>query len=402
MERSPVKKQKILICDDNAKNAIRWSKKLQEVASVNVAATVESASKERLKKIVNALRARQSEVRESANYKTICEIDDYDILICDYDLIEIDEAGRVTGEQLAGLARVFSKCGYIVVLNQRPELDFDLTMRIDFEGRADLSLPLDHVFSPGLWGSVWSNKTFRPWHWPNLLEAPKRQKARERELKGRLGDKIAKFFDIPETIASKLPRAASEHLSITNDPVKITFQDFLESGSLAADPKDREGILKNEEISIRVAAARVARWLENALLVPQDILIDVPHLIRPLPFLLKGPVKEINRWNDVVDLDAASGITATALASHKFKRTNWLSRPAYWWPTIQNDKKLVKKKRDFDLATLPDFVFREDTSDFGSRSTSEEFVPEMTSAFDRRYIAKLPRKQYGPMVRLAM
>lgn len=397
-----MKKQKILICDDNAKNATRWADSLSDLAEVKEVATVESAKKDRLKAIVAALRKRQTDVRKGGDYTTDCEIDGYDVLIVDYDLIEIDAVERVTGEQLAGLVRLFSTCGYIVVLNQRPELDFDLTMRVDFDARADLNVPLEHIFVPALWAGKWDRDTLRPWHWPYLLAASKRQKARERELKKNMDKKIFEFLSFPTEVVSRLPRAATEHLSLKGKSAQITFREFVRSGSLGIDPKDRDGILKNEEISIRLAAARVARWLEYSLLTPQDVLIDVPHLIRQMPFLLKGDIKSLDSWNDTVNLDAVAGIATTSVAKHKFKKANWLSRPAYWWATLQNDKTLVQKRREFDLGSLPDFVFREDTSDFGNRSDSDEFVAEMTSAFDRRYISKLPKTKYGPMVRLAM
>ena len=50
----------------------------------------------------------------------------------------------------------------------------------------------------------------------------------------------------------------------------------------------------------RVAAGEVDRWVRRDLLGPQDLLVDVPHLLMRMPFLLGRDANEPERWNDAV------------------------------------------------------------------------------------------------------
>ena len=47
----------------------------------------------------------------------------------------------------------------------------------------------------------------------------------------------------------------------------------------------------------RIVSSRIAKWLEREVLGPQDVLVDVPHLIQRCPYLLDGDISDLGTWN---------------------------------------------------------------------------------------------------------
>jgi hypothetical protein len=103
------------------------------------------------------------------------------------------------------------------------------------------------------------------------------------------------------------------------------------------------------------------------------------------------------------------------LKPFEFKRRNWLDRPAWFWRELRESDSIQKLRSASRKDVPPDYVFCEDISRFVARSEAREFVAEVPSAFNRRYVAdpkkiKAPSAErqflaavtYQPEVRLAL
>ena len=204
--------------------------------------------------------------------------DDVDLLVLDYNFIDLDDISGLTGQRLAYLARCYSACKYIVILNQFGPNRFDLTLRDHPETHADLHLGSDQIASRGLWAEKdWEE--FRPWSWPLLPTAVEKFKRRVGELAGQLDQPILDWLGLSEVSAS-LPRSVKQFLRVED----VTFRDFVLKSGHGFEPTDKPF----DETSLAyVAASRVSKWLEYMVLAGQDVLIDTPRLLSPLSILAR-------------------------------------------------------------------------------------------------------------------
>src|SRR5271169_2695156 len=100
-----MRKKHILVCDDNQQIARRWSSQIAEVCPSDF--TAESLPQSDLVEAISDLEERRKNARGSsagaAHGKT--RFDDADILVIDYDLLNLKSQSFITGENLAYLAR---------------------------------------------------------------------------------------------------------------------------------------------------------------------------------------------------------------------------------------------------------------------------------------------------------
>jgi hypothetical protein len=130
---------------------------------------------------------------------------------------------------------------------------------------------------------------------------------------------------------------------------------------------------------------------------------------------MSGDVEQLDTWNKTTATAVKTlGLRAEALKAFQFRARGWLSRPAWLWRDLQ-DSKVIRALRSSRTDELPDYVFCEDISRFVPREQAREFVAEVPSSFNRRYVANpacvgLPARQrkflatvsYQPEVRLAL
>src|SRR5712664_2014316 len=160
-------KKTILVCDDNAQVARNWRSQIEKVCPSNF--TAESLQEDQLITTISQLEERRKNARKPRGVKVTWhanKFDEADILIVDYDLLNLNGQSYLTGENLAYLARCYSRCKLIVGLNEFGTNDFDLSLKGHPESYADLNLGGQQVSNPGLWTGKWDG--FRPWHWPLL------------------------------------------------------------------------------------------------------------------------------------------------------------------------------------------------------------------------------------------
>jgi hypothetical protein len=244
-------KKNILVCDDNAQVARDWRSKIEAVCPADFVA--ESFLQSQLVDTISQLEERRKDARkrQGANGAwTDNKFDEADILIIDYDLLNLNKQNYLTGENLAYLARCYSRCKIIVGLNEFGTNDYDLSLKGHPESYADLNLGGQQVSNPGLWTGKWDG--FRPWHWPLLPVALQAYERRVRELKGNLDETIVSFLGFKDNDVQSLPRSTKEFLG-RKDIAKTTFRQFVMASGNGLRRKDAPF---DDDSVARVAAAR--------------------------------------------------------------------------------------------------------------------------------------------------
>ena len=427
---------KILVCDDYED---RGADTLQEIANSKVDHEPIGAFGNTLKEGIDALfeharRVLSGELtRSPAPLKgTVFEQSDVDIVILDNNLAALDVSGaRHTAESIAGYIRAFTSTPYIVSLNKNPEVDFDLRHLIgDYHTQADVALNTDHLANRALWrarpGAGVNH--FQPWYWPFLSEAPTKRRRQIAFVKEHLSEPVLEALSFSADHIDYLSRHAKGALSPETEDGSIgtvTFREFFERSCRSLPiRKEREELASKIDsespterstalrIVARVIAAEIDRWIRRDLLGPQDVLVDVPHLLMRMPFLLGSNASRLKQWNKAVlaprrPFGLSEGIYRKHLARASFTRSIWVKSPCFWWQSLKADERL---NRMFvaDESNWVDAAFCEDVSRFkalssGARlSEPREFTTEFEGTWNRRHVAVIEGKKYSPRSRLAV
>jgi hypothetical protein len=184
-------------------------------------------------------------------------------------------------------------------------------------------------------------------------------------------------------------RSAAEFLG-PNDPLRITFREFAQSGQ----PRglDSTDDIWEDEALLRIAASRVAKWLERAVLSGQEALVDAPHLVERYPSLAGGASSGL----DAFDATAARGVSATelgldsaSLGRYEFQYTEFLSRPAWHWHALVDAREITEVASPWDAEQVP-WRFCEDTSSFLEEDFCLTYVADLDSSFVNRQVVGPP------------
>jgi hypothetical protein len=395
-----MKKHKLLILDDDPNFSRRYVVKLNEIPGFTKNFDPTEIQPTEFAELIVMLENRRTQARgaDLGAFRDKCPLDDVDILIVDYDLLALKGAGVMTGENVAYLARSFSRCGFILGLNQYGVDPFDLTLKGHPDSFADLNIGSEQLDNPGLWVEPW--KGFRPWAWPLIPQAIEAYQSRVRELHGCMGERILSWLKIPDLAIKLLPRTVTEFITKSPDPNQTTFAEFVaQSGNGLRSYRDQT----SKECETRIAAARVSKWLERLVLSGQDILVDAPHLVSRFPSLLKGKARTATAFNRAASLQPPDklGIDHAKIRDYRFIKSDWLSRPAWYWPSISALDSIEEVKQPWDVKRT-DLAFCEDTSRFVPKKECQEFVADLPSQYARRYVEKVDYVDYRPGVRLSL
>lgn len=352
---------------------------------------------------------------------------DYDIIVLDNNLTHLEIKGaRQTAESIAGYIRAITNTPYVVSLNKNVEVDFDLRFLVgDYSTRADLALNTRHLANRSLWTGLASDADdrFHPWYWPALTYVSQRRRSQIEFAIAHLDKAVLPSLGFPDSAAVALSRHAKGALSLEasssgneGKPIsEITFREFFRySPRTLPALEDRAKLLESKSDAVigRVVAGDLEAWFRRDVLGPQDVLVDVPHLLLRMPFLLGAHADSLDSWNaSTMARDPPFGFEASVfeehVAAHLFRCDMWLSSPAFWWPPLKENEKLNELFFQ-SKAVWGDFIFCEDTSTFVSRSTqgieeqSAEFAAEYEGSWNRRCVARLANYKYAPLSRLAM
>lgn len=409
-----MKKKKILICDDEERVSKRWKERLEAISSVRSAFEVKTVDDE-FKDTLIDLEKRRRMARDQAIPVPGSDwgdnpFDEAAILIIDYDLLYFNKADYITGEGVAYLARCYSRCDLIVALNQYGENNFDLTLKGNPGSFADMNMGSSQLGNPGLWGEPWDG--FRPWYWCMLPQALGAFERRVKDLNGNLDMPILTHLGFPDEVSETLPRATKEFLGCGDTPESVTFKQFVEDTGNGLRRKDQ---LLDDECTARIAATRVAKWLDRMVLSGQDVLVDAPHLVSRFPSLLTGNLDKRETWNKTASFQGISnlGIQHRRIQEFRFEKQDWLSRPAWFWGRLSNYDRIAEVADPWS-SNRPDLVFCEDLSKFLPREAAREFVADLPSPFVRRFVAdpgskevrkfasELRKVNYIPAVRFSL
>ena len=417
---------KILICDDKEEGATQTQQAI-ELATRHQAEVIYG---ERLTTaIADLFRYARYVLRDPKAPATDAEDEPswfgqpFDIVILDNNLSELQiEGARHTAESIAGYVRAFARIPYVVSLNKNPHVDFDLRYLVgDYQTQADIALNDAHLSNPGLWTGNPRDAIdgFLPWYWPALNHAPGRRQEQILFVTAHLDLPILRSMEFTPSASDYLSRHASGALSPEAAQVTaVTFLEFFRTAcrSLPNLPDREELATAASEseparaIVSRVVAGEVDRWMRRDLLGPQDVLVDMPHLLMRMPFLLGPHGGKIQCWNDaVMATERPYGLWNEIYERHlhaaEFLHDMWTKGPCFWWRDLKTDTEL---NRMFYQTETPwvDVVFCEDLSRFmgvsgDEDSTTMEFAAAFEGSWNRRHIVCLPQKQYAPKSRLA-
>lgn len=392
----------VLICDDEPDQAEIWIEEVEKCAPKNTYDILKPPSNEEVSGAMKEILLRRGAVREGVGrQRGECLFDEVDILVIDYDLVHIDEnEAQHTGESIARLARTFSDCSVTVVLNQFQGIDFDLSLKGHLSSHADLNINGNLLKIPGLWQPPpWDD--FRPWHWQTLSQAVETQKTRENHIKRSLDQPIVEFFGMQSEDTLRLSDTAFGFVAPeAKNFEELQKQDFRSFVSSAQGNRDTRALLKfDEPAAVRFIAARIGKWVERELLGPQDVLLDVPHMLQRFPFLMGDDVTEIHAWNGMIH--ETRKLRETPVNDYWFEPENFLSRPAVWCQRLEADEEFSKERANFDYSKVPDLVFLEDLSVFARISDAKEFRAGFHNSYDRRFVKDVPEFDYSPKRRFA-
>ena len=406
---------KILICDDKEDNAQKTEQEIGTLGGVKLLADKE------LEETLTSFLSYVSTVldgRASTGNKSVDSFDGFDVLIVDNNLTELKLGGaRLTAEAIIGYLRAFTDTPYIISLNKNPHVDFDLRYLFgDYQSLADLALNTAHLSNRRLWGRK-SVGDFAPWYWPSVADAADRRREQIEFIAENFDRPVWEVLGFPPEAANYLSaRAKSRIPSKDGGMWEASFEGFFESSRVL--PPAEINTLKElaEEQSdfarkavCQVSAYEIDRWIRRDVLGAQDVLIDLPHLVAQMPFLLGGKANNLDHWNEVSEYEEpAFGLDEQLFEKHlvpaKFSHNMWVPGPCFWWPILKSDAALTEVFFAAEDDGWPVAVFCEDVSRFVSVSEAEvppkEFEAEIDGSWIRRYVACLHGYSYSPRSRI--
>ena len=353
---------KILVCDDRESNCDALVKTIREAISEE--ATIEGLSSTKLAKTLLVLFESiesflDDECRASVE-KTL--FDDYDLIVIDNNLTHLKvPGGRITAESIAGYIRAFTTATYIISVNKNPDVNFDLRFLIgDYNTRTDLALNEIHLDNCALWtGDPRDvNGEFIPWYWPRLNGIVKRRQEQIAFVHEHLDDAVLSSLGFDEETIGVLSYHAKGALfssgarsGVAGAIDEVIFRDvFLEVDSLPI-WAERNSLHKArasrfvQNVIARVVAAYIDRWFRRDVLGPQEALVELPHLLMRLPFLLGEKAGDSAKWNNaILEDNPPYGMDPTLYEAHlaatEFKHKMWSKGPCFWWPSLKSNDAL--------------------------------------------------------------
>lgn len=384
----------ILICDDTVQPLTGLAKQLEKL--VPQGTTIGVATGEEVSKIAEELELRRRSATEAQRGVVPWgdhRLDKVDLLIIDYNFVQLAHATGLTGHRLAYLARCYSDAKYIVVLNQFGDNRFDLTLRGHPEAHADLHLGLRQATNAGLWSSAdWP--AFRPWVWPVLPTAVERLQRITDEVAANLDGGVLQHLHLVDRLGA-IPRNVRQFLG--DD--EITFRDFALKSGNGFDVTDTPF---DDRVLPRVAASRIAKWLDHMIFAAQDLLVDAPRMLSRYPSLIGdaglqslADIPLTPEWEAALQLPAS-------VQDYTYPKPDWLSKSAWWRPELLDDMEIVENQE----TTSPDptLRFAEDASRFLAPAQVSPFVADLASPFVQRFVRR-EREQgidYQPQLRFAL
>lgn len=396
---------RVRVCDDDEAIADGWVATIQAEAPADAeVARLPNAKEE----VSNLLRRKLAAEKGENPLAQACGFDGIDVLAVDYDLIHLDEEGsRTTGEGIARLARTFSNCGVIVVMNQFKGPQFDLGMRGHLDSFAEINVDATLVGRAALWRDLEpTDGQFDPTIWTPLPQ----QLGAVRTLSGELQNKgldtpLMEAIGLNESALAELSDTAFGFLSLeaetASELANVTPRTFLNrwlAGELVTTLEAHA-----RKTLYDFTAFRVAKWLDRSVLRPMDVLVDSAHLIDRLPFMIdpeKLDATDANAWAKAAR-DPENSLRMDILGQYRNENASKvLGRTVFDWYRLSGDDK-IDELQDAYLEAQPErFYLAEDTSRFVTKDAITRYRSDFHNFGDRRAVERLADVTYGPMRRV--
>jgi hypothetical protein len=358
---------------------------------------------------------------------------DQAVVILDNNLTFLKVPGPpLTAESIAGYLRAFTQADYLISLNLNNEVDFDLRFLVgDYSTRADLALNTSHLANRALWtgNPADARDGFLPWYWPRLNTVATKRKEQITFIRDHFDEPVLKSLGFDKTRIARLsphalgalsPKAQSEGAKEDSlEPEEISFLDVFVSRDRSLPVRDeRKNLAKAigndviRDIVARTVAADIDFWFRRHIVGPQEPLVDVPHLLMRLPFVLGSKANDLNEWNKFVNNERPpfgldQKLYEKHLAPTKYEHDLWVPHTCFWWHELKNDPTLDDLFFAAEEGDWADVVFCEDRSIFVERLPSNgespiEFPAEFEgAAWGRRHVVQIQGYQYAPRSLLA-
>ncbi len=412
----------IVICDDEAGRRAEWEERLRAILEPADRAAFELASDSSFRRDYGVLNDRRGLARSSRDgsagltardvehdpWDEETVFDRADVLLIDYDLFGFDEHEYLTGEIVAYMARCYSKCKVIVGINGSGRNPFDLTLASTARSFADVTIGEAQIDNPGLWLQS-PTSGFRPWAWPVLWDLVDRHQRRCRITSSRAADAVLNVVGLGD-YQQLLPRSAIGLLEHGGEQGVLTKVEEIATGPRLG--LRRGDVPASAESTARIAAARIAKWVDCVVVPLQDVLIDAPHLAQRNPALLATSDSTAvtgDDWDATARLPAGTSECGLRPETVPYGHTagEWTSRPTFYWPSLSADPGLPGVSEPYNVP-MSDLVFCEDLSRFEPRESSRRFVAMLDSSSPIRWVGEPQRHpeladvEYQPLARLAM
>lgn len=417
---------RVLICDDEEPRAKDYRKKIYAAAgsgvTVDVACPDDQASGVDLSliRILEELNEREEGLCGGCPNSSIeaIKFDEYDVVVVDHDLRKLSQhniISRPTAEDFLGKIRAYSDCFVTIVLNKNPDRDFDLSMRARSESHADISLNSRQLERTRLWCDVPPDGEFRPAYWPCLETYVRKRRRQVEKVFNSLDSAPLDILGIDAKRSEQLSNTAKGRLSLDGTPESFPSDCYTYFRHIVTSVprKDRTELLNKageivavQKVIARVVASELSNWLHYDVLLPQDLLVDAPHLVERAPLLLEGDSGDIANWDltvgygdEITGIDRA-GRWGQLIDQAVYDRAYWLPAPAVWFDTIERS---VELQRELYKEPASAFSFCEDMSAFAEDECTEEFVTDFDNIWNRRRAKRFEQGvSYGPNSRFAM
>ena len=412
---------KILVCDDERTRGEKTCQAITTGADHETRLLAGDELTKEIRRLFERAATTLSSNSDASSNRSEFDSEEYDVAILDNNLSELDiRSARHTAESIAGYVRAFWKIPYIVSLNKNPHVDFDLRYLIgDYQTHADLALNDKHLSISALWTGISVNDQFRPWYWPAIEDVVHRRRLQIAFVKEHLDDSILSTLGLPKSATDRLSRHALGSLCPEARLVRrVTFRKFFVASCRSLPIREERKRLAKSitskddplcDIACRVVAAELDRWIRRNLLGPQDVLVDLPHLLMRMPFLLGANARRLQAWNDVVAaIEPPYGLSKALYRGHlkdaRFGEDAWVKSPCFWWTILKSNGELNRRFAG-SRQRWASAVFCEDLSRFRDYQTDDdgpsEFAAEVEGAWARRHVAIVGSWSYTPMSRFA-
>jgi hypothetical protein len=392
---------KVIVCDNDEDRAQGWCESIAALAPEQL--DVEALSPGDFSRAVQALtkRVRAAKAGKSHGDDAAVRFDSADVLVVDSDLtpdpeeeindVSIEEilVGEV-GDTVARLARAHSGVGAIVMVNEAvKQRTFDLTLSRWSDGVADVYITENDIANPALWGYGVSSDGYRPWSWTTLNTASRLlpEVASGWNLDTRVFDVVGLPSD---DVARLLSRQIESLVDDTDDVETITLGQVAQSRTYGLGRQPKEDA--DPEQLLRVAVWGVRRWFARVIVAPQDVVIDLPHLLQERPYLIPGRNDPVS-WNREAPSWWAGAPSLILADAQNSPASVLLGRPMW------NVSALPRPERG-EEPTADDPVFCEDTSRLVSADGASSFDSDLPGVFSSRWVERLDSAAYTPRQRL--